>query len=154
MQRHAARVRYVGPPRADRLLQRERGYHECPRHGDYLRLMRLPFTESERQVTDHTTEPELVNPTVEDAYWRENFKTRAYASGDTYDRWRAAYRYGWHSYTQHRGQPFDEVEPAMQHEWDNSKDGSLLTWEKAKDASRDAWARAEIGTIGVNKDGR
>jgi hypothetical protein len=114
----------------------------------------ISITKSETHVTDHTTEPDPVNPTVEDAYWREHFKTRAYASGDTYDRWRAAYQYGWQSYTQHRGQTFDEVEPEMQLEWDNSKDGSLLTWDKAKDASRDAWTRVERATVGVSKDGR
>lgn len=97
---------------------------------------------------------ESVNPTAEDAYWRENFKYRAYASGDAYDRWRPAYQYGWLSFGHYRGKPFDEVEPEMQHEWDNSQNGSQLTWEKAKDASRDAWMRVETATVGVTSDGR
>ena len=105
-------------------------------------------------MTDQTMAPDAVNPTVEDAYWREHYNTRAYASGDAYDRWRAAYRYGWQSYIQHRGQSFDEVEPAIGLEWDNSREGSLLTWEKAKDASRDAWTRVETSMVGASTAAR
>src|SRR5687768_12472056 len=36
---------------------------------------------------------EVANPTVEDAYWAENFKNRPYATGATYDVYRPAYRY-------------------------------------------------------------
>src|SRR5690348_3636993 len=41
---------------------------------------------------------EKVNPTVEDAYWRENYRTTTYARADSYDRWRPAYEHGWASY--------------------------------------------------------
>src|SRR6186997_2081540 len=41
---------------------------------------------------------EAVNPTAEDAYWRENFSTRPYvAQGTAYDEYRPAYQYGWES---------------------------------------------------------
>src|SRR3954470_2056865 len=40
---------------------------------------------------------EAVNPTEEDAYWRDNFSSRPYASGSTYDDFAPAYRYGYTS---------------------------------------------------------
>ncbi|MFL5582884.1 MAG: hypothetical protein ACJ8AO_21160, partial [Gemmatimonadaceae bacterium] len=39
---------------------------------------------------------EIVNPTVEDAHWRRRFAHRAYVhAGEKYERYQAAYRYGW-----------------------------------------------------------
>src|SRR5688500_6400685 len=41
---------------------------------------------------------ESINPTAEDAYWRENYKNRTYyESNYTYDEYAPAYRYGWES---------------------------------------------------------
>src|SRR4051812_45662249 len=33
---------------------------------------------------------EAVNPTIEDAYWRDNYKNRPYASADKYEKWKPA----------------------------------------------------------------
>src|SRR5215207_11085068 len=54
---------------------------------------------------------EAVNPTNEDAYWRENYSTRPYyESGYSYDEdYRPAYEYGWQSRSQHAGTAFHEV---------------------------------------------
>src|SRR4249919_3619792 len=49
---------------------------------------------------------EAVNPTVEDTYWRDNYKSRPYASGATYDQYRPAYQHGWESYSRYRGKKF------------------------------------------------
>ena len=38
---------------------------------------------------------DMIDPKVEDEYWRTNFSTRPYASGQTYDIYQPAYRYGW-----------------------------------------------------------
>src|SRR5438132_203187 len=41
---------------------------------------------------------ESINPTVEDAFWRENYRTRPYiAEGTAYEEYQPAYRYGWES---------------------------------------------------------
>src|SRR5215213_10205152 len=41
---------------------------------------------------------ESVNPTVEEGYWRENYKKRPYYQSDRdYDHYAPAYRYGWES---------------------------------------------------------
>ena len=43
---------------------------------------------------------EAVNPTAEDAYWRENYRNRPYFQpGADYDQYEPAYRYGYTAYT-------------------------------------------------------
>ena len=37
---------------------------------------------------------EMIDPTAEDAYWKENFRDRPYAVDSTYDEFGPAYRYG------------------------------------------------------------
>ena len=84
---------------------------------------------------------EQIDPTREDAYWRDNFSSRPYASGSTYDDYRPAYEYGWSSYSKYPGRRFDEVESDLSRDWDRAKGQSSLTWERAKHATRDAFSR-------------
>jgi hypothetical protein len=84
---------------------------------------------------------EQIDPTVEDAYWRDNFTSRPYATGSTYDEYRPAYRYGWDSYSKYPGRRFDEVESDLSRDWDRTKGESKLTWDRAKLATKDAWNR-------------
>jgi hypothetical protein len=86
---------------------------------------------------------EAVNPTVEDAYWRDNYKTRPYISGEAYDVYQPAYRYGWESRERYEGKDFDAVEPDLRRDWDKTPHAKNLSWEKAKEATRDAWHRVE-----------
>ena len=84
---------------------------------------------------------EQIDPTREDAYWRDNFSSRPYAGGATYDDYRPAYRYGWDSYSKYPGRRFDEVESDLSRDWDRTKGESKLTWDRAKLATKDAWNR-------------
>ncbi|MBV9890599.1 MAG: hypothetical protein JO090_06915 [Rhizobacter sp.] len=84
---------------------------------------------------------EQIDPTVEDAYWRDHFSSRPYASGSTYDEYRPAYRHGWDSYSKYPGRRFDEVESDLSRDWDRTKGESRLTWDRAKLATKDAWNR-------------
>lgn len=82
-----------------------------------------------------------INPTTEDAYWSENYKTRHYVDPDaSYDAYGPAYRLGVDAYGSHPGRSFDEIEPKLSKEWE-SKDTGTLPWEKARNASRDAYER-------------
>jgi hypothetical protein len=82
------------------------------------------------------------DPAVEDAYWRDNYSTRPYVTGDSsYDDYSPAYRYGWDSYSRYPDRSFDEVEPELGRDWPNARGQSSLEWERAKHASRDAWHR-------------
>lgn len=85
---------------------------------------------------------EMIDPTVEEAYWRDNYRTRPYATSDaTFDDYSPAYRYGWESYPRYRGNTFDSVEGDLSRDWDRVRGNSSLTWDRARYATRDAWDR-------------
>lgn len=81
------------------------------------------------------------DPAVEDQYWRENYSSRPYVSGGTYDDYGPAYRYGVDAYTRYPNRSFDDVESDLSRDWNTQRGSSSLEWERAKHASRDAWHR-------------
>jgi hypothetical protein len=99
---------------------------------------------------------ESIDPTAEDAYWREHYANRPYYDGSiTYDDDLApAYRHGWESRTRYADRSFDEVEPDLRRDWDSVKSRSRLTWDRAKHATRDAWDRIERSVTGDRADNR
>lgn len=92
---------------------------------------------------------EEVNPTVEDAYWRENYASRPYATSDRgYDYYQPAFRYGWESRARYQGKQFDEVESDLQREW-NATRPTKMEWNEARGPVRDAWHRP-VGGLSSN----
>ncbi len=86
---------------------------------------------------------ESIDPTVEDAYWRENFASRDYVSADrSYDDYGPAYGYGVSRYEGER--TFEDAEPELADGWMGARGQSSLGWGEASPAARDAWER--IGT--------
>ena len=79
----------------------------------------------------------------EDAYWRENFARRPYASGRQYEEYRPAFKYGYESGTHHMGRGWNEVESDLRTGWDRfeGKGPGGAAWENVKDAVKDAWHR-------------
>jgi hypothetical protein len=85
---------------------------------------------------------ELIDPTVEDNYWRDNYRSRPYVTSDaSFDDYAPAYRYGYQSFPRYYGRSFDDVEPELSREWDRSRGDSSLTWDRARYAARDSWDR-------------
>jgi hypothetical protein len=85
---------------------------------------------------------ESIDPTAEEAYWRDNYKTRPYVDATYgYDDYGPAYAYGVNAYTLYPGRSFDESEADLRRDWDTARGTSRLEWERAKLASRDAWQR-------------
>jgi hypothetical protein len=85
---------------------------------------------------------ESIDPTREDAYWRETFTNRPYVkSGSSFVDYGPAYGYGVSSYSKHPGRTFDDVESDLSREWNKARGKSNLDWEGAKSATRDAWHR-------------
>jgi len=84
-----------------------------------------------------------VDPAQEDAYWRENYANRPYASGSSYDDFGPAYGYGVSSYSKYHGQgrSFDDVDADLARDWTSARGTSSLDWDRARPASRDAWQR-------------
>lgn len=99
---------------------------------------------------------EAVNPTEEDQYWRENYRTRPYVEPDaSYDDYRPAYQYGWESRGRYQGRNFDEVENDLRTEWESRPECANMNWERARGATRDAWDRVERAIPGdADNDGK
>ena len=86
---------------------------------------------------------EGVNPTMEEAYWRENYAKESYVeAGRSYDDYAPAYEMGWVGRAQ-RGADFEAEEAALASEWESRRGGSNLGWEEARPAARAAWERAD-----------
>jgi phage tail tape-measure protein len=85
---------------------------------------------------------EAVNPSVEDAYWGENYLTRAYVERSRpYTDYRPAFQYGWESRARMGNRPFRDVEGDLERGWDLARGESKLAWAQAKHATSDAWHR-------------
>ncbi len=99
---------------------------------------------------------EAINPTEEDAYWRENYKTRPYAESNRgYEHYQPAYKYGWESRERYVGKTWDQADNDLERGWDKAKGASGLTWNEAKHATRDAWHRVEGALPGdLDRGGR
>jgi hypothetical protein len=82
-----------------------------------------------------------VDPTAENTYWEENFRSRPYAEGARYEDYGPAYRYGVNAYRSFPDRTFEDMEPELSRHWAHSSEGSVLDWERAKHATRDAWTR-------------
>lgn len=88
---------------------------------------------------------EVLNPTVEEDYWRTHYTTRPYVTtGQRYEDYQPAYRTGYEGYHRYAGtgKRYDDVEPELQRDYETRHRGGLA-WEKAKHATRDAWHRVE-----------
>lgn len=85
---------------------------------------------------------ESIDPTVEYAYWRDNYASRPYVSGgSSFDDFGPAYMYGINSAPKFSNRSFDEIEPDMARDWNTVRGTSSLSWDRAREASRDAWER-------------
>jgi len=86
-----------------------------------------------------------IDPTEQDAYWREQHPSESYAVGEPYEIYEPAYRAGYEGYDRHSGQKFEDVEEDIREKYHSHKAG--LPWEKARPAAHAAWARAESQEI-------
>lgn len=85
---------------------------------------------------------EGMDPTIEDAYWRENYITRPYvADGSTYEKYQPAYRHGWESRARMGGKPWRESEAQVRSDWEAELWSKDLSWSDANEAVRDAYDR-------------
>jgi uncharacterized protein (TIGR02271 family) len=84
----------------------------------------------------------VIDPTAEDAYWREHYRSRPYVEKNAdYESYRLAYRYGVEAHGKTEGRPFEEVESKLKRGWARARGESKLAWDKARDAVRDAYER-------------
>ena len=88
------------------------------------------------------SDAQAIDPSQEDAYWREHFVNRPYVeNGSSFDDYGPAFGYGVNAYTQHVGRSFDSIESDLSSGWNTARGGSKLDWDRARNATRDAWDR-------------
>ena len=99
---------------------------------------------------------EAVNPTDYNAHFERNYRNASYYStGREWHDYQPAYRYGYETYGQYRGQRFEDVEDSLERNWNEAKADSRLAWAEAKDAVRDGWHHIERAMPGdADRDGR
>lgn len=84
---------------------------------------------------------EFIDPTIEEAYWQETFKTRPYVNGGSFEDYGPAYNYGVSSFTKYPNSTFDDVETNLARDWNTAGGESNLDWATARIATREAWER-------------
>lgn len=86
---------------------------------------------------------EMVDPTVEEEYWRDTYRGEPYyAEGRDYDFYAPAYRAGYEGRVKYHGRSFDEVEDELAEEYTRFQ-GNDMTWEEVRPATRAAWDRVD-----------
>ncbi len=87
---------------------------------------------------------EVMDPTVEETYWRNTYRSRPYYQ-DGYsfdDDYAPAYMYGYTVRTTNKGKLYDDLTDAdLRAGWDKIKAKSRLSYGDAKAVARDAWLR-------------
>ena len=87
---------------------------------------------------------ESVNPTAEEAYWRESYTREPYyESGRTFDDYAPAYALGWSSRGRTGDDDFESAEASLASSWDAQRGASKLSWSQARHATRAAWDRVD-----------
>lgn len=96
---------------------------------------------------------ESIDPTAEDAYWRDNYQSRPYADkAVSYDHYQPAYQHGWEARSLHHDQSWDQIEAELESQWTSRRGNSSLDWKNARHASKDAWERIGAGNRATVSD--
>jgi len=87
---------------------------------------------------------EAIDPTAEEAFWRNEYKNRPYYNqAYTFeDDYAPAYMYGYEVRANNPTSRYDELsEEELRGGWDRAKAKSRLKYEEARQAMRDSWDR-------------
>ena len=84
---------------------------------------------------------EKVDPTREDAYWRENHARQGWSKGRPYEDFRPAYRVGYEGYAKHSGvgATFEDREEELRRQYEAAN--PKLAWNDARPATYAAWQK-------------
>jgi len=99
---------------------------------------------------------EAVNPTEYQDHFKNTYRERPYYNASReWNDYEPAYKYGYDTYGQYRGQKFEDVESDLERNWNQAKAKSRLEWNEAKGAVRDGWHHIERKLPGdFDRDGR
>ena len=99
---------------------------------------------------------EAINPTEYEDHFKQTYSSAEYYKSDRdWNDYQPAYKYGYQTYGQYKGQNFDSVEPELERNWDSTRGESRLAWGEARGAVRDGWHHLERAVPGdLDRDGR
>jgi hypothetical protein len=84
---------------------------------------------------------EMIDPTTEDNWLRENFSSRPYVrQGETFETYHPAYHYGAEAESKYGQNTFDVIEPDLQKGWNHQK-SATMPWDRARGAVKDSYER-------------
>lgn len=82
------------------------------------------------------------DPTEDETYWRETYKSRPYYNeGDPYETYAPAYQYGGKVVRQYPDREFSEVEADIRRDYESSEHVTTLPYDRARGAIEDAYTR-------------
>ena len=85
---------------------------------------------------------EMIDPTIEDNWLRENFESRPYIEeGDRFEDFQPAYRYGASVESKYGDSGFDSVVDEVEKDWAKSEGYPGMTWPRARKAVKDGYER-------------
>jgi hypothetical protein len=93
---------------------------------------------------------EAIDPTAEDAYWRDNHPKQTFSQGRGYDDYAPAYRTGYEGYATHSAgaSRWEDAEPLLRKDYETrlttaptAGQRAHLAWDDAKHATKAAWHR-------------
>jgi uncharacterized protein YcfJ len=98
---------------------------------------------------------EAVNPTAYTEHFKTTYReTPYYNSSRDWNDYEPAYKYGYDTYGQYKGQRFEDVESNLESGWNTTKANSRLAWNEARGAVRDGWHHIERAMPGdADRDG-
>jgi hypothetical protein len=84
---------------------------------------------------------ELIDPTTEDPWLRDNFESRPYVEeGDVFEDFQPAYRYGAAAESVYGDAGFDSMHGELEHEWETNH-ADEMPWDRASQAVKDGYER-------------
>jgi hypothetical protein len=93
---------------------------------------------------------EAVNPTAEEAFWRETYvREPFYEKGRAYEYYAPGFRAGWEGRVRHDGRTFEAAEPELKANYNLTKTELDADWQDVRAAARAAWSRIDLyGQVG------
>jgi hypothetical protein len=85
---------------------------------------------------------EMIDPTTEDTWLRDNFEARPYVQEDeTFDMYQPVYRYGGEVESKYGDAGFDAIVDEVERDWAKSEGLPGITWPRAREAVKDGYER-------------
>jgi hypothetical protein len=89
---------------------------------------------------------EAVNPTEEEAFWRETYvREPYYVNGRSFEYYAPGFRAGWEGRVRYDGRSFEDAESDLMASYNATKTEMYPEWHEVRPAARAAWNRVDLG---------